>query len=186
MKRLVKPCKTYRSSRIRLRAFKKLVTEAKKAEKAGKDIGDTWRKDVSRVLGAEFVGTLDDADSALQSMAIGTDAAMSSATSSIDSLESQILSLISATEQDLTIKPEVKQANLGPLYTLLSLINAIRQATGQSAVRSGGGGGGQSQYAKDIANMEHEVKLERMRLNASCRHWKRWKQNTVTERARAR
>lgn len=144
--------------------IQRLVAEAKKARGAGKDFSAQWEQ-ITKFLGEGFTGSLDDADAAIEAMAAGTKAAADSASSSLDEMESQLLSLIAAAERDITVSPQVKAANLGPLYALLAIINAIRKATGQSAIGGGGGGGGgTSRFQKDIQAMEHEASMGRLSL----------------------
>ena len=144
--------------------IQRLVAEAKKARGAGKDFSAQWEQ-ITKFLGEGFTGSLDDADAAIEAIAAGTKAAADSASASLDEMESQLLSLIAAAERDVTVSPQVKAANLGPLYALLAIINAIRKATGQSAIGGGGGGGGgTSRFQKDIQAMEHEASLGRMTL----------------------
>ena len=144
--------------------IQRLVAEAKKARGAGKDFSEQWEQ-ITKFLGEGFTGSLDDADAAIEAIAAGTKAAADSASASLDEMESQLLSLIAAAERDVTVSPQVKAANLGPLYALLAIINAIRKATGQSAIGGGGGGGGgTSRFQKDIQAMEHEASLGRMTL----------------------
>ena len=144
--------------------IQRLVAEAKKARGAGKDFSTQWEQ-ITKFLGEGFTGSLDDADAAIEAIAAGTKAAADSASASLDEMESQLLSLIAAAERDVTVSPQVKAANLGPLYALLAIINAIRKATGQSAIGGGGGGGGgTSRFQKDIQAMEHEASLGRMTL----------------------
>lgn len=144
--------------------IQRLVAEAKKARGAGKDFSAQWEQ-ITKFLGEGFTGSLDNADAAIEAMAAGTKAAADSASSSLDEMESQLLSLIAAAERDITVSPQVKAANLGPLYALLAIINAIRKATGQSAIGGGGGGGGgTSRFQKDIQAMEHEAAMGRMTL----------------------
>ncbi len=144
--------------------IQRLVAEAKKARTAGKDFSKQWEQ-ITAFLGKDFTGSLDDADASIEAMASGTKAAMDSASSSLDTMEAQILSLIAAAEQDITISPQVRSANLGPLYALLAIINAIRRATGQGPIGSGGGGGGgQSAFQKDLAVMAHDVEMGRLTL----------------------
>lgn len=144
--------------------IQRLVAEAKKARGAGKDFSAQWEQ-ITKFLGEGFTGSLDDADAAIEAMAAGTKAASDSASASLDEMESQLLSLIAAAERDVTVSPQVKAANLGPLYALLAIINAIRKATGQSAIGGGGGGGGgTSRFQKDIQAMEHEAVMGRMTL----------------------
>lgn len=144
--------------------IQRLVAEAKKARGAGKDFTAQWEQ-IAKFLGDDFTGSLDEADDAIEAMAAGTQSAMDSAATSLDGMEAQLLSLIAAAERDITVSPQVKAANLGPLYALLAIINAIRKATGQSAIGGGGGGGGgTSRFQKDIQAMEHEASLGRMTL----------------------
>jgi len=143
--------------------IQKLVAEAKKAQTAGKDFSSQW-KQITAFLGNDFKGDLAAAGDALEGMADTSKSAMGIAAADLTSLETYVQSLISTTQQDMTISPQVRAVNLGPLQALLDLINAVRVANGQGKVSKGGGGGGQSKYAKDIATMEHEVELERLSL----------------------
>ena len=155
---------------------KKMVSEARKLEKAGKDAGTEWRDVVSKVLGKEFTGSLKDAMDALNGMDVSLQGMIDSMTAEMEATKAQLEDLATGVVSgviDVTVDGTV---DYGPIMAAINgaidVINAglaflgtspLTKASGETRQGRGGGGGSKkSALAIDLEKMAHDIAMGRL------------------------
>ena len=155
---------------------RKLVSEAQKLEKAGKDAGTEWRDGVSNALSKDFKGSLGDAAKELDNMDVSLQGMIDSMTAEMVAARTQLETLTTAVASgaiDVTvdgtvdISPIMAAANaaIDSINVVLAIFgaNPLTRASGIPSGRRGGGGGSKkSALAIDLEKMAHDIAMGRL------------------------
>lgn len=171
-------------TRSQIADAKKMVAEAIRLEKAGKDAGSEWRESVNKAMGREFKGSAKEAAEALNNLDLSLQGEIDSMTDELISMRDQLSSLASgivAGTIDVTVGGSVDaSAILSLLDAAIADINARLEALGGDPLtrpsgggRGGGGGGGGGNKDKGNAGfkaaldaLEYQVSMGRKSLTA--------------------
>lgn len=197
-----KSLENIRIKREQIADAQKMVTETQRLQKAGKAVSEEWRGSVSKALGADFRGSLEEASTSLDSFDMSLQGMVDQLASDLNSAERQIMDIINGVVSgtiDISVDGKTDMSGfMAAAQTALNIINTVRRIFGQSALtvptaakRSGGGGGGGSKpdpaeearrAAEEAAREAEEARREAVRADLrQLEHKKTMNQLTVQQ-----
>ncbi|NCB36908.1 MAG: hypothetical protein EOM58_12810, partial [Clostridia bacterium] len=167
-----KSIENIRIKREQIADAQKMVTETQRLQKAGKAVSEEWRGSVSKALGADFRGSLEEAATSLDSFDLSLQGMVDQLASDLNSAERQIMDIINGVVSgtiDISVDGKTDMSGfMAAAQTALNIINTVRRIFGQSPLTvptaskrsSGGGGGSKTDPAEEARRAAEEAARE--------------------------